>query len=55
MLVPIQQRHFELRDVPPLQGRPWIPLRHNADIAIEAPEPSIVELGEYTGIATAAI
>lgn len=53
--MPIHQRYYELRDVLPLQGRPWIPLRHNADVAIEPPEPGIVELREYTGIATAAI
>lgn len=55
MPMPIQQRYFELRDVLPLQGRPWIPLRHDADIAIDAPKPGIMELREYTGIATAAI
>jgi hypothetical protein len=53
--MPIEQRFFELRDVPPLQGRPWITLRHDADIPIEATDSSILELREYTGIATAAI
>lgn len=53
--MPIVQRYFELRDVLPLQGRPWIPLRHDADVVIDPPEAGIVELREYTGIATAAI
>jgi len=53
--MPIQQKYFEWRDVLPLQGRPWIPLRHDADVPIAVPAPDIVELREYTGIATAAI
>jgi hypothetical protein len=53
--MPIQQKYFELRDVHALQGRPWIPLRHDADVEISPPEPGILELKEYTGIATAAI
>ena len=53
--MPILQFYFELRDVRPLQGRSWIPLRRATDISIDPPEPGIVRIEEFVGIATAAV
>lgn len=53
--MPIQQKYFEMRDVPPLQGRAWIPLRQSAEVEFDPPEPNILRLEDYTGIATAAV
>src|SRR5271166_4298091 len=53
--MPIQQTYFELRDVSPLQGRPWIPLRQATDVSFDPPEPGILRIEEFIGIATAAV
>jgi hypothetical protein len=53
--MPIQQTYFELRDVSPLQGRPWIPLRQATDVSFDPPEPGIMRIEEIIGIATAAV
>lgn len=53
--MPIAQSYFELRDVQPLQGRSWVPLRLVREAEFEPPEPDIVRLEEWTGIATAAV
>jgi len=49
------QSYFEMRDVRPLKGRTWTPLRE----IIKTPEPTdneeILSLEEWTGTATAAI
>lgn len=53
--MPIQQIYFELRDVHLLQGLPWIPLRQVTECAIDPPEPGIVRIEEFVGVATAAV
>ncbi|WP_326522933.1 hypothetical protein [Sphingomonas sp.] len=53
--MPIPQSYFELRDVPPLQGRSWIPLRLVVEAELEPPAADIVRIEEWTGIATAAV
>ena len=49
------QEYFELRDVRPIDGQTWIPLRQATETPIEPPAPTVVSLEEFTGIATAAI
>ena len=49
------QPYFELRDVRPIDGQTWIPLRQATDTPIEFPAPTVVSLEEFTGIATAVI
>lgn len=49
------QSYFELRDIRPLDGQTWIPLRQTTETRIDPPTPAIASLEEYTGIATAAI
>jgi hypothetical protein len=46
---------FELRDVRPVQGRSWIPLRQDAKKAHESPFDGIGGLRSYSGIATLAV
>lgn len=53
--MPIQQKYFEMRDVAPLRGRPWIPLRQATDVQLDPPEVGILRLNDFVGIATAAI
>lgn len=49
------QPYFELRDVRPIDGQTWIPLRQATETRIEPPAPTVVSLEEFTGFATAAI
>lgn len=49
------QAYFELRDVRPLDGQTWIPLRQATDKTIEPATPTVVSLEEFSGIATAAV
>lgn len=53
--MPIPQTFFEFRDARALQGQSWIPLRQVTEAPFEPPEPDIVRLEEWLGIATAAI
>lgn len=54
--MPIRQTYFELRDVRPLQGRPWIPLRQATNVSFDPPaEAGITRIEEFIGIATAAV
>lgn len=55
MILPIPQAFFELRDVLPLQGKSWIPLRQISDTAFDTGQPDLYRLEEWIGIATAAI
>lgn len=49
------QQYFELRDVRPIDGQTWIPLRQATETPIDLPGPSVISLEEFIGIATAAI
>lgn len=49
------QSYFELRDVRPLEGQTWIPLRQATEAQIDPPTSTVLSLEEFTGIATAAI
>lgn len=53
--MPIPQSYLELRDIQPLQGRSWIPLRLVCEAELKLLEADIVRLEEWTGIATAAV
>jgi hypothetical protein len=52
--MPIQQKYFEMRDIAPLRGRSWIPLRQATDVQLEAPN-GVLSVKEFVGIVTAAI
>ncbi len=49
------QQYFELREVRPIDGQTWIPLRQATETPIDLPGPSVISLEEFIGIATAAI
>ncbi|CDZ59593.1 hypothetical protein [Neorhizobium galegae] len=53
--MPLNQKYFEIRDVAPLQGRAWTPLRQATQTSIDATDPDIVSNEDFIGIATAAI
>ncbi len=54
-MISMIQPYFELRDVRPLDGQTWIPLRQATETQIDPPAPTIVSVEEFTGVATAAI
>jgi len=53
--MPIPKPYFELNDVTHIGGRTWLPLRQCLSKTIEAKMPNVIELDEWSGIATAAI
>ncbi|SFH55897.1 hypothetical protein [Ensifer sp. OV372] len=53
--MPIRQDYFEIRDLPALKGRSWIPLREVSDYVQQPPSADILEANEFVGVATAAV
>lgn len=51
----LSQKFFELGDVRSMQGRSWIPLRHDGEIEHESPFAGIATIKEYSGVATLAV
>lgn len=55
MMKSLSPEFFELRDVRPIQGRNWIPLRQDAKLKHESPFEGVGNIRAFSGIATLAV
>ncbi len=53
--MPIRKEYFEIRDLPSLSGRSWIPLREVSHHAQQASSADILKAEVFVGVATAAV